>query len=465
MARSRCVWPATFLFVVGWSLCADADAPGPELGRTIFEQGIGRDGREIGGRIHGSLDLRGTAVACISCHGADARGGGEAFVKAPDIRWHTLSKAFSPRRAGMTRPPYNRSTFSRAIHQGVASSGRSLDPAMPRFDLSQDETEALLSYLTQISEGAISEEVPTKVVLGLLPNAVAITFARELGDRLLSCPSTGTTTRFPPFEIIRYADPVDALEQIHARLTEGRISAVLAPYIAGWESHYFNRAKEWPVVTVLPVTPLDLPPHPNFTFAMPGLTSQVGALLDQALGNQSKAITLLTTASVRPLSDIVEFVKKELGQRHIHFNEVDLEHSDVIRPNTQLLVLTPLVQVKKRLQLLRHVAGLRAFVPAMFFDPDAAQQINGSISGMTWHIAYPYQPTDDHTGRWRSPAEVWAEAGCSLMATIGTGEGQDWVSRQSIKLNSGLTLMKTPDAAWQRKQVFVLKWVSPGTSK
>ena len=461
MARSCWVWPATFLFVVGWSLCASADARGPELGQSIFELGIGRDGREIGGRIHGSLDLRGAAVACASCHGADARGGGEAFVQAPDIRWHTLSKAFAPRRAGTTRPSYNRSTFSRALHQGMASSGRSLDPTMPRFDLGQDELDAVISYLARISENVQGEEVTTKMVLGLFPDSSTIKFVRELSDRLTSCRSIGATARFPPFEIVRYADPTDALRKVNIRIRDGHVSAILAPYIVGWESYYFNRAKEWPVVTLLPVTPLNIPQHPNFTFAMPGLRSQVGALLDHVLANRSKAITLLTTASVRPLSNIVEFVKNELGRRHIPFDEVDLERSDVIRPNVQLLVLTPLVQVEERVHLLKYVAGLEAFVPAMFFDPDVAQQIERRITGLTWHIAYPYQPSDDRTGRWRSPADAWGEAGCALMSTMAKDGGQELVSLKSIQLNSGLTLMKTPDDTWQRKQVLVLKWNSP----
>lgn len=452
-------------FVCGWVSSTVAGASESELGKSIFEKGIGRDGREIGGRIHGSLDLRGASVACASCHGADARGGGEAFVRAPDIRWHTLSKTFAPRRAEGTRLGYDRSTFGRAIHQGIASNGRVLDPAMPRFDLSQDETDAVLAYLAFISKGVVHEDGPTKVVLGLLPNSVAITFAREMGDRLLSCPSFGTTTRFPPFEIIRYADPVDALAKIGDRITDGRVLAILAPYIAGWESYYFNTAKEWPVATVLPVTPLDLPQHPNFTFAMPGLTSQVSALLDHVLMNQATAVTILTTTGSEPLSDIVELAKKKLERHHIHFDEVDLDRADVIRPNVKLLVLTPLGQVKKRLHLLKQRADLKAFVPAMFFDPDAALQIGKRISGMTWHIAYPYPPSDERTGRWRNPAEAWADAGCALMATMGHEDGHRWVSKQSIALYSGLTLLRTYDDEWQRKQVVVRKWVASQATK
>ncbi|CUS39483.1 exported hypothetical protein [Candidatus Nitrospira nitrosa] len=461
MARSCCVWTVTFLFVVGWSLCAGADAPDSELGQSIFEQGIGRDGREIGGRIHGSLDLRGAAVACVSCHGANARGGGEAFIHAPDIRWHTLSKVFAPRRAGGARPPYNRLTFSRAIHQGVASSGRSLDPAMPRFDLSQDETDALLSYLTQISEGSVSEDVTTKVVLGLLPNSVAIAFAREIGDRLLSCPSIGTTTRFPPFEIIRYADPDDALSQMKTQIAHERVSAVLAPYIVGWERQYINAAMEWPVVTALPVTPLDLPENPGIAFPLPGLTSQVGALLDRALGDRARAVTVLTTASGLSTSEIVDFVRNELKMRRVHFNEAHLDQLSTIRPNTTWLLLAPLTQVEKRFHLLGSASGQKVFVPAMYFDPDAAQRIGRRLPGVSWYVAYPYQPTDVRTGRWRSPAEAWSEAGCALMAAMGEHEEGSWDLRQSaVVLGNGTTLTNIQGVVRQRQRVVIHTWDS-----
>ena len=446
------IWLAAFLSAIGGSLSVGAEASSPELGRSIFEKGVGRDGREIGGRIHDHLDLRGAAVACASCHGPDARGGGEGFVQAPDIRWHTLSKSFAPRRAGSTRPAYNRSTFGRAIHQGVDSNDRLLDPAMPRFDLSQDETEALVSYLARSGEGSLGEDVPTKVVLGLLPSFHPTKFSRELGNRLTLCPSIGANTRFPPLEIVHYASPADALSKTNALITEGRVSSILAPYIAGWESQYINAAKEWPVATLLPVTSLDLPEHPTLAFTMPGLTSQVGALLDRAFTGRTEALTVLTAPSMLPSYDIVDFIRGELRTHHVPFDEADLERSDSIRPSTRWLVLAPLAQVEKRLHHHRHLPGRTAFVPAMFFDPEAAQRMSRRMSGMIWHIAYPYQPTDTRTGRWRNPAEAWSEAGCALMAIIAE-EGQEGISRRSsIMLESGMTIFHT------RGQVVVQKW-------
>jgi mono/diheme cytochrome c family protein len=446
------------LFVTGGLLGPMAATPESELGKSIFEHGVGRDGREIGGRIHGQLVLRGQAVACGSCHGGDARGGGEAFLRAPDIRWHTLSKSFAPRRIGEPRPAYNQSTFARAIHQGIGSNNVALDPAMPRFDLSQDETDALLQYLSRTGEQR-DVETPTKVVLGLVPAAHSQRFPQELGNRLKTCPSMSTGERFPPLEVLQYENPADALAKVEAQIAEERVSSIVAPYIAGWETQYVTRARTWPIPTLLPVSPLDLPAYPNISFALPGLASQVGALLDRGLARRPHAVTVVMSQRTLQLQDLVQFVRMELSPRHIRVDEVILERAAAVPQNPLWLVLVPLEKLVTTLRDARLRNKVTALVPAMFFDPEAAQQIQQRFAGMTWLIAYPYQPKVTQSGRWRTPTEVWSEAGCALMAMIAENTGQDWVSHHSsITLMSGMRLTNTSDAMRRREQVIVEKW-------
>lgn len=399
-------------------------------------------------------------MACASCHGLDARGGGEAFVRAPDIRWHTLSKFFAPRRVGEARPAYSVSTFTRAIQQGIASNGHLLDPAMPRFDLSQDEIEAVVHFLSRTAESFFDEEVNTKVVLGLLPSSRSQRFSRELGDRLSECPSMKIGARFPPFEILRYESPVDALSQVESKIAEGRASYILAPYIAGWETQYFNTAKDWPIRTLLPVTPLDPPAHPNFVFALPGLMTQVGALLDQGLSRADR-VTVLISEDNLAAQNTLQFVRNELRARNAHFEEVVLERFASLSPasSSRWLILAPLEAVAKKLRGIKSGPKSTALVPAMFFDPEAARKIHMLWPGIVWTIAYPYQPIEVRTGRWRSPMDAWSDAGCVLMAMIAEENGQDSVSRQtSIKLDNGITLFNAYADAHRRKQVVVQTW-------
>jgi|CXWL01.1.fsa_nt_gi mono/diheme cytochrome c family protein len=455
----RVILFTALLFVTGGFSSAMAVTSESELGKSIFEYGIGRDGREIGGRIHGHLVLRGQAVACGSCHGGDARGGGEAFVRAPDIRWHTLSKSFAPRRIGEPRPAYDQSTFARALHQGIGSNNGALDPAMPRFDLSQDETEALRQYLSIDVERRLDGEAPTKVVLGLVPATQSQRFPQELGNRLKTCASTRPGERFPPLEVLQYENPVDALSKVEAKIAEERVSYIVAPYIAGWETQYVTRARTWPIPTLLPVSPLDLPAHPNIGFALPGLASQVGALLDRGLARRPEALTVVMSQRTLQLQDVVQLVRKELRSRQIRVDEVLLESAAAISQNQVWLVLVPLEKLATKLQDARPRNKVTTLVPAMFFDPEAAQRITQRSAGMTWLIAYPYQPKAAQSGRWWTPTEAWSEAGCALMAMIAENTGQDWVSHHpSITLRSGMTLLSVSDALHRRGQVIVEKW-------
>ncbi len=466
----RFILVTVLLLLSGWSSFAGTAPLASELGKSIFEHGIGRDGREIGGRIHGTVLLRGQAMACASCHGSDARGGGEAFVRAPDIRWHTLSKPFAPRRAGEPRPPYDRLTFARAIHQGIGANDATLDPAMPRFDLSQDETEALLRHLGSqewLRAGATS----SKVVLGLLPSSQSERWARELGTRLNSCPSTQTIAGFPLLDLIVYRNPPDALAQVKAKIAEGSASYILAPYIAGWEAQYVEAAHEWPIRSLLPVTPLDPPAHPNIIFSLPGLRSQVGALLEQGVPDRSKMLTVIWSEAAPPLQELLTFVRHESRSDHVRLDEVILERSHSIDHGARWLILAPLDHVAKKLRTTRSGAKKTALVPAMFFDPAAAQRIEAQLPGITWQIAYPYPPIDARTRRWRSPLDAWAEAGCALMTMIAAEEMSDGVSNpSSITLENGMTLLNTHDERSRRRHVIVKPWegrksLTGGTSR
>ncbi|MCC6967457.1 MAG: hypothetical protein IT391_14395 [Nitrospira sp.] len=445
-------------FVIGGLVSyASAETPESALGRRIFEQGIGRDGRQIGGRIHGNVFMRGQAVACAACHGKDARGGGEAFVRAPDIRWHTLNKPFAPRRAGLPRPSYDQATFARAIQQGIASNGVQLEPAMPRFDLSQDETAALVRHL-QTGEWLPDGEVSSKVVLGLLPASQSERWAQELGDRLHSCPSSDSLAGFPPLEIIPYTDPPDALTKLAAKISEGRVSYILAPYIAGWEDQYFEAARDWPVPSLLPVTPLDSPAHPNFTFSLPGLGSQVVSLLERGVSGRYDVLTVVRSEGDLLSREMLKVVRREARMRNVRLDEVTLERSHSIEKWALWLILAPLDNVAKQLRNVRHKVNRTALVPAMFFDPAAARRIEKQMPGIAWQIAYPYVPVNTRTGRWRSPLEAWAEAGCALLAKIGEEHPGGVSGQSSIVLESGLTLSNAHDDMSRRRQVIVAPW-------
>ena len=124
------------------------------LGETIYRYGTDASGRPI--PRSGVTGMMGSAAACTNCHGSDARGQTIQMmmsqVEVPDIRWSTLTappsdpadKAFDP------------NSFFLAVTRGLDPNGSSLEPLMPRWELTRAESDA--SY--QIPEDAVNDPDP-----------------------------------------------------------------------------------------------------------------------------------------------------------------------------------------------------------------------------------------------------------------------------------------------------------------
>lgn len=100
-----------------------------------------------------------TFFACHQCHGRDGMGGIEGDVPAIDAR---LLK-----RATTQRPGYNRDSFVRALRHGVDAAGRDLSRLMPRYDFTEQEADALFSYLEIISSEQRSGVGPRNLHVGI----------------------------------------------------------------------------------------------------------------------------------------------------------------------------------------------------------------------------------------------------------------------------------------------------------
>ncbi len=113
-------------------------------GELIFRTGRGEDGRPISYR-----DGPPMRMSCAACHGIQGQGGQIHLmmrtVDVPPITWTALTSAHQEDEEH--HPPYTEATLRRAITQGVDAGNEPLDPLMPRWQLTDDEWEALLAYL------------------------------------------------------------------------------------------------------------------------------------------------------------------------------------------------------------------------------------------------------------------------------------------------------------------------------
>jgi cytochrome c oxidase subunit 2 len=93
-------------------------------------------------------------VACVTCHGADGRGGRVPMmmwtVDVPDIRYSTLSTPRSEE--GTTVPAWSDSDIGRAIRDGVEPNGQRLKSPMPRWRMTDADVADVIAYLKELSK-------------------------------------------------------------------------------------------------------------------------------------------------------------------------------------------------------------------------------------------------------------------------------------------------------------------------
>jgi mono/diheme cytochrome c family protein len=123
------------------ALSAGCQRSGASLGKRLFDEGVGLDGRIA--YTQGPDWLRFATAGCAVCHGARGQGltvqaSGVTGV-APAID-HTALEARG----------YDEASLRRALEEGVDPHGREFHYYMPRWKLSDAEFAALAAYLRQL---------------------------------------------------------------------------------------------------------------------------------------------------------------------------------------------------------------------------------------------------------------------------------------------------------------------------
>ncbi|GAK33400.1 cytochrome c, mono- and diheme variants [alpha proteobacterium Q-1] len=152
---------------------ASAPKGDPALGKRLYYDGISADGSVISGITGGDIQISGAQMTCVSCHRPSGMGSSEGGVYVPPIN---ASYLFTERKAdralrnerfkeyykepqgplfvhdarrGRLRPAYELDHLGAAIREGVDPVGRALNPAMPRYELSDTDVANLYAFLKE----------------------------------------------------------------------------------------------------------------------------------------------------------------------------------------------------------------------------------------------------------------------------------------------------------------------------
>ena len=138
---------AVGLALVFVNLSQSQGRPFKSPGERIYYTGVGVRGYPIlsyGGpmwfRMHGG--------GCVSCHGIHGRGGVPIMMGTAiptNIRYNVLTG--KEKESKEEEEHYTDALIKRAITQGLDPDGKPLDWTMPRWQMSEDDLNALIEYL------------------------------------------------------------------------------------------------------------------------------------------------------------------------------------------------------------------------------------------------------------------------------------------------------------------------------
>jgi mono/diheme cytochrome c family protein len=129
---------------------AGDEAPDVAAGRRMYREGIRPSGEPLTATVTGDVPFLGTQFTCQSCHGRSGMGAAEGATIVPAITGPLL---YAPSEQAK-RPAYDPESLARALREGLDPTGRSFQPLMPRYRISDDEVRSLAAYLASLSPGS-----------------------------------------------------------------------------------------------------------------------------------------------------------------------------------------------------------------------------------------------------------------------------------------------------------------------
>ena len=266
-------------------------APLTDLEKTGQE--IYRKGTSPNGPVKALFGKRGTKIAakflpCANCHGSDGTGRPEGALEPPDITWKELTKPYGHTHSdGRKHGPFDPDSLIRVIKEGIDPADNKLHSAMPRYALTQKDTEALVAYLKVIDKDLDPGLTESSIRLGVilrksipdknpLPSLIR-GFFQELNEK------GGIYGRKVDLVFAKpYTDTQSYVETVKAIIEKEDVFALFGASLASSDMDIFPllKKKNVPLITPLILTEWTSIHRVNLRFSLlPGPEQQARALL------------------------------------------------------------------------------------------------------------------------------------------------------------------------------------------
>ena len=265
-------------------------------GKRIYLKGAGSSSREILAYLGDpSLEVPGSTMACVNCHGRDGKGKAEGGVVPSNVTWQALTKPYeigSP--SGRKHPPYTERTLELAITRGRDPAGNKLLSIMPRYEMSPEDLSDLLAYMKRLGDERERGVSETEITIGVIvpgPGPLA-----PLGEAIKSMNTAffeevnaqgGIYSRKIKLKFIETVSiPAETMRNVNRFIEEQQIFAFANSFTAGADNELSDLMKQAEVPLVGPIT---LQPQLNNSangyvfYIVSGTDGQARVLVDFAL--------------------------------------------------------------------------------------------------------------------------------------------------------------------------------------
>ena len=253
-----------FAFVTGETLAIQM-APDELAGKRLFVDGIGSHGVAVIAQVGAqSTPVPASVSPCANCHGADGKGRPEGGIQPPDITWRELEKPYGHAHDnGRTHSPFDQESFARAVVAGVDPAGNRMDPAMPRYVLSDVDARNLVAYLKRIDQDHDPGIEPDTLTLGtVLPqrgplagSGVEAVVGALIEEANAKGGIHGRKLRLKVVDAMSKNSADGAVRELKEVLSGDDVFAFVAPMVPGLANEFAGLAESAAVPVVGALTP------------------------------------------------------------------------------------------------------------------------------------------------------------------------------------------------------------------
>ena len=273
-------------------------------------------------------EAAGTLMACVNCHGEDGKGKPEGGVVPSDITWEALTKPYAVTLpSGRTHPLYTEKLLVRAVCMGIDPAGNRLHVAMPRFQMSREDINALIGYLKRLGRESDPGLSDSSIIIGMVLPATG-TLA-EAGRAIKSVlvayfdeinKQGGIYNRRIELRLAELGgSPAESAANVEKLIKEARPIALVAALTAGADKEIVAACERNGVPSVGPLTVFTETGYPasrHTFYLLSGVEQQARALIDysrKALRSSHSRIAIVY--SPESVSDaVVEAIKQYCSQ-------------------------------------------------------------------------------------------------------------------------------------------------------